>query len=40
MVSEIQRESVFLEAVSIGIRDFDDLIQNSVKPEPVDEPVI
>ena len=37
MVSEIQGKCVLPEAVPIGIRDFDDLIQNATEPKPVDE---
>ena len=37
MVSEVQGKCVLPEAVPIGIRDFDDLIQNATEPKPVDE---
>ena len=40
MVSEVQRERVLSEAVPIGIRDFDDLIQNATESKPVDESFI
>jgi len=40
MVSEIQGKCVLPEAVPIGIRDFDDLIQNATEPKPVDESFI
>ena len=40
MVSEVQRERVLPETVPIGIRDFDDLIQNTTEPQPVDESFI
>ena len=40
MVSEIQGKCVLPEAVPIGIRDFDDLIQNATEPSAVDESFI
>ena len=40
MVSEIQRECILSEAVSIGVRDFTYSIPNSVKSRFVDESVI
>lgn len=40
MVSEIQRECILSEAVSIGVRDFTYSIPNSVKSRFVDESII
>lgn len=40
MVSEIQRECILSEAVSIGVRDFTYSIPNSVKSRFVDESFI
>ena len=40
MVSEIQRECILSEAVSIGVRDFTYSIPNSVKSQFVDESII
>ena len=40
MVSEIQRERVLSEVILTGFCDIDDLVQNPVKPEPVDEPTV
>ena len=40
MVSEIQRECILPEAVSIGVRDFTYSIPNSVKSRFVDESII
>ena len=37
MVSEIQRECILSEAVSIGVRDITYSIPNPVKPQFVDE---
>ena len=40
MVSEIQRECILSEAVSIGVRDITYSIPNPVKPQFVDESFI
>ena len=40
MVSEIQRECILSEAVSVGVRDFTYSIPNSVKSRFVDESFI
>ena len=40
MVSEIQGERVLSETVFTDLRDIDDPVQNPVKPEPVDEPIV
>lgn len=40
LVSEVQRERVLSEAVFTGLCDIDDPIQNTVKPELVDESVV
>ena len=40
MVSEIQRERVLSEVVSVVFCDFDDFIPNTIEPKFVDESVI
>ena len=40
MVSEIQRECILSEAVSIGVRDFTYSVPNPVKPQSLDESFI
>ena len=40
MVSEIQRECILSEAVSIGVRDFTYSVSNPVKPQSLDESFI
>ena len=40
MVSEIQRECIFSETVSIGLCDLTYSVSNPAKPEPVDEPIV
>ena len=40
MVSEIQRERVLSEVVSVVFCDFDDFIPNTIEPYFVDESVI
>ena len=40
LVSEVQRERVLSETVPVGVRDFDDLVQNATESKPVDESFI